>query len=112
MDYASAWIGLDQYRRALAGLAEKASVRLAVLRDADMTPCHAGIDPIGVLPIGGDITRPVRGLIFDCSFGSRHPLRGFRWLMFGRWRIREHQHRNANCQDTTEPCGSSSECGL
>ncbi len=90
VDFASARIGLDQYLAAFAGFPEESTITPTVLRDTDMTTCHSWLDPIAVLPIGGDVAFPVGGLKFNRSFSSRHSLFCGRWFMLGIGSIEEH----------------------
>lgn len=57
-------IRFDQDHVALAGFAEEAAVarRVVGATDADMAAGHAGIDPVGIDPIGGLAALPVRRL--------------------------------------------------
>ena len=65
VDFVLAWIGLDQYPVALAGLSKGSPVGLTGLRDSDMAPCHSWIDAIAILPIRDNVALPVSRLEFD-----------------------------------------------
>jgi hypothetical protein len=92
------WIGLDQYPVALAGFTEKPAIRLTVLRDADMATGHSRIDPVGILPMGGDTSLPVGRLEFERSQSPWHASRARRWrsVILGIGRTEQHQRRDAD----------------